>query len=56
MPDRQSDDLLTGDELKRGSGLSGLSGLNGLSLGKPLRAFVFMAGFLALLWAIQLAN
>jgi membrane associated rhomboid family serine protease len=56
MPDRQSDDLLTGDELKRTKRGSGLSGLNGLSLGKTLRAFVFMAGFLALLWAIQLAN
>ena len=56
MPDRQSDDLLTGDELKRTKRGSGLGGLNGLSLGKTLGAFVFMAGFLALLWAIQLAN
>lgn len=56
MPDRQSDDLLTGDELKRTKRGGGLSGLNGLSLGKTLGAFVFMAGFLALLWAIQLAN
>ena len=53
MPDRQSDDLLTSDGLKR---TKRGSGLGGLSLGKTLGAFVFMIGFLALLWAIQLAN
>jgi membrane associated rhomboid family serine protease len=53
MPDSHSGGMLTGDDLK---GVKRRGGRNGLSLGKALRALVFMAGFLGLLWVIQLAN
>jgi membrane associated rhomboid family serine protease len=53
MPDSHSGGMLTGDDLK---GVKRGGGRNSLSLGKALRALVFMAGFLGLLWVIQLAN
>jgi membrane associated rhomboid family serine protease len=53
MPDSHSGGMLTGDDLK---GVKRGGGRNSLSLGKALRALVFMAGFVGLLWVIQLAN
>jgi len=53
MPDSHSGSMLTGDDLK---GVKGRGGRNSLSVGKAVRALVFMAGFLGLLWVIQLAN
>ena len=53
MPDSHSGGMLTGDDLK---GVKRGGSRNSLSLGKALRALVFMAGFLGLLWVIQLAN
>jgi membrane associated rhomboid family serine protease len=52
MPDSHSGGMLTGDDLKEPK----RRGRNGLSLGKAVRALAFMAGFLGLLWVIQLAN
>ena len=53
MRDRRTAGLLTGDDL---NGSRPGDGRNGLSPGKALRALVFMGGFLALLWLIQLLN
>ncbi len=53
MPDSPSDGMLTGDDL---TSVKQRGGRNGLSVGKAVRALVFMAGFLGLLWVIQLAN
>jgi len=53
MPDSHSGGMLTGDNLK---GVRRGRGRGGLSLGQAVCALVFMAGFLGLLWAIQLAN
>jgi membrane associated rhomboid family serine protease len=52
MPDSHPGAMLTGDDLKGGQ----RGGRNGISLAKAVRALVFMAGFIGLLWAIQLAN
>lgn len=53
MPDRQVAGLLTGDDLKD-SGPAAWR--RGLSLGQAIRAAIFVAGFLGLLWLIQLLN
>ncbi len=53
MPDSHSGGMLTGDDLK---GVKRGGGRSSLSLGKAVRALMFMAGFIGLLWAIQLAN
>ena len=53
MPDSHSGGMMTGDDLK---GVRRGRARGGLSLGQAVRALVFMAGFLGLLWAIQLAN
>jgi len=45
--------MLTGDDL---TSVKRRGGRNSLSVGKAVRALVFMAGFLGLLWVIQLAN
>jgi len=52
MPDSHSGGMLTGDDLDEPK----RRGRSGLSLGKAVRALVFMTGFLGLLWVIQLAN
>jgi membrane associated rhomboid family serine protease len=52
MPDSHSGGMLTGDDLEEPK----RRGRSGLSLGKAVRALVFMTGFLGLLWVIQLAN
>jgi membrane associated rhomboid family serine protease len=53
MPDRRAAGLLTGDDLKENGTAAWRQGL---SLGKALRALVFMLGFLGLLWLIQVIN
>jgi membrane associated rhomboid family serine protease len=53
MPDRRAARLLTGDDLN-GNGTAAWR--QGLSLGKAVRALVFMTGFLGLLWLIQVIN
>jgi len=53
MPDSSSGGMLTGDDL---TSVKRRGGRNSLSVGKAVRALVFMAGFLGLLWVIQLAN
>ena len=53
MRDRQDAGLLTGDDLKD-SGSPAWR--RGLSLGKTIRAAIFVTGFLGLLWLIQLLN
>jgi membrane associated rhomboid family serine protease len=53
MPDRRAAGLLTGDDLKENGPAAWR---HGLSLGKALRALVFMLGFLGLLWLIQVIN
>ena len=52
MPDSHPGGMLTGDDLAPAKRRD----RNGLSLGKAIRALVFMGGFLGLLWVIQLAN
>ncbi len=52
MPDSHPGGMLTGDDLAPAKQRD----RHGLSLGKAIRALVFMGGFLALLWVIQLAN
>lgn len=53
MPDSHSGGgMLTGGDLEEPK----RPGRSGLSLGQAVRALVFMAGFLGLLWVIQLAN
>lgn len=53
MPDRRAAGLLTGDDL--GDSRSA-AWRQGLSVGKAIRALIFVGGFLALLWLIQLIN
>lgn len=53
MPDGPSGGMLAGDDL---TSVKRRGGRNSLSVGKAVRALVFMAGFLGLLWVIQLAN
>ncbi|HEY2521536.1 MAG TPA: rhomboid family intramembrane serine protease [Streptosporangiaceae bacterium] len=53
MPDRRAAGLLTGDDLgDRGSA----AWRQGLSVGRAIRALIFVGGFLGLLWLIQLIN
>jgi membrane associated rhomboid family serine protease len=53
MPDRRAAGLLTGDDLDDSRSAAWRQGL---SVGKTIRALVFVGGFLGLLWLIQLIN
>jgi membrane associated rhomboid family serine protease len=53
MPDRRAASLLTGNDLNENGPAAWRQGP---SLGKALRALVFMIGFLGLLWLIQVIN
>ena len=53
MPDRRAAALLTGDDLNDSRSAAWRQGL---SVGKAIRALIFVGGFLGLLWLIQLIN
>jgi membrane associated rhomboid family serine protease len=53
MPDRRAAGLLTGDDLNDSRSAAWRQGL---SVGKAVRALIFVGGFLGLLWLIQLLN
>jgi membrane associated rhomboid family serine protease len=53
MPDRRAAGLLTGNDLNDSRSAAWRQGL---SVGKAIRALIFVGGFLSLLWLIQLIN